>query len=109
MKIKTIASGSKGNCTIVLCDNANLIIDMGISYLTLKRSLEENSLSFSNFNGILITHCHKDHTKGLKTLLSKTSLKVYIPEGMYDSLKEFVPYPKCEFVDDLFFIEDIRI
>lgn len=109
MKIKTIASGSKGNCTIVLCDNVNLIIDMGISYLTLKRSLEENSLSFSDFNGILITHCHKDHTKGLKTLLNKTELKVYIPEGMYESLKEYVTYPKCEFIDDLFYIENVKI
>ena len=68
MKVKTIASGSKGNCTIVLCENTNLIIDMGISYLTLKRSLEANSLSFSQFSGILITHCHKDHIKGLLNL-----------------------------------------
>ena len=58
MKVQTIASGSKGNCTIVLCNDTNLIIDMGISYLTLKNSLEENSLSFDNFKGILITHCH---------------------------------------------------
>ena len=109
MKIKTIASGSKGNCTIVLCENTNLIIDMGISYLTLKRSLEENSLSFSSFSGILITHCHNDHIKGLKALLKNTSLKVYIPEKMYDSLKEVIPYPKCIFIDDKFTIEDIQI
>jgi phosphoribosyl 1,2-cyclic phosphodiesterase len=49
MKIKNIASGSKGNCTIVLCDDTNLIIDMGISYLSLKKSLEENSLLFIIF------------------------------------------------------------
>ena len=109
MKIKTIASGSKGNCTIVLCDNINLIIDMGISYLTLKRSLEENSLSFSDFKGILITHCHKDHTKGLESLLKKTHLKVYIPESMYESLKEYVPYSKCEFIEDEFYIENVKI
>ena len=109
MKVKTIASGSKGNCTIVLCEHANIIIDMGISYLTLKRSLEANSLSFQDFSGILITHCHKDHTKGLKTLLDKTPLKVYIPEKMYDSLKDIVPYPKCVMIDDNFFIEDVQI
>ena len=73
MKVQTIASGSKGNCTIVLCNDTNLIIDMGISYLTLKNSLEENSLSFDNFKGILITHCHKDHTKGLSSLIKKTN------------------------------------
>lgn len=109
MKVKTIASGSKGNCTIVLCDNTNIIIDMGISYLTLKKSLEENSLSFDNFSAILVTHCHKDHTKGLASLVNKTNLPVYIPENMYDSLKEYVPYAKCNFIDDEFEINDVKI
>lgn len=109
MKVKTLASGSKGNCTIVLCDNTNLIIDMGISYLTLKKSLEENSLSFQDFSGILITHSHNDHIKGLASLIKHTNLTVYIPEGMYDSLKEYVPYPKCHFIEDEFFINDVKI
>ena len=109
MKIKTLSSGSKGNCSIVLCDNTNIIIDMGISYLTLKRSLEENSLSFSNFQGILITHCHKDHTSGLPTLINKTKLNVYIPKDMYDSLKEYVPKERCIFIDDSFNINDVNI
>ena len=109
MKFKTIASGSKGNCTIVLCENTNLIIDMGISYLTLKKSLEENSLSFQDFSGILITHCHNDHIKGLASLIKHTNLNVYIPEGMYESLKEVAPYPKCIFIDDQFEINDVEI
>ena len=109
MKIKTLASGSKGNCSIVLCNDTNLIIDMGISYLTLKRSLEENSLSFLDFQGILITHCHKDHTSGLSTLISKTKLNVYIPKEMYDSLKEYVPKDRCIFIEDKFNINDVSI
>lgn len=109
MKFKTLSSGSKGNCSIVLCDNTNIIIDMGISYLTLKRSLEENSLSFSNFQGILITHCHKDHTSGLSTLINKTNLNVYIPEAMYDSLREYVPKARCVFIEDQFNINDVSI
>lgn len=109
MKIKTLSSGSKGNCSIVLCDNTNIIIDMGISYLTLKRSLEENSLSFADFQGILVTHCHKDHTSGLSTLINKTKLNVYIPKEMYDSLKEYVPKDRCIFISDLFNINDVSI
>ena len=109
MKIKSLSSGSKGNCSIVLCDNTNIIIDMGISYLTLKRSLEENSLSFANFQGILITHCHKDHTSGLSTLVNKTKLNVYIPEEMYDSLKQYVPKDRCIFIEDKFSINDVSI
>ena len=109
MKFKSFSSGSKGNCSIVLCDNTNIIIDMGISYLTLKRSLEENSLSFSNISGVLITHCHKDHISGLSTLMNKTKLNVYIPIDMYDSLKEYVPKTRCVFVDDEFSINDVNI
>ena len=109
MKIKTLSSGSKGNCSIVLCDNTNIIIDMGISYLTLKRSLEENSLSLDDFSGILITHCHNDHIKGLASLVKHSKLNVYIPEAMYDSIKEYVPYPKCIFVEDEFYINDVKI
>lgn len=109
MKVQVVASGSKGNCTIILCKDTNLIIDMGISYLTLKRRLEENSLSFNIFDGILITHCHKDHINGLASLLKHTNLKAYIPREMYDSLKEILPVSKCNFIDDKFTINDTNI
>lgn len=109
MKIKVIASGSKGNCTIVLCKDTNIIIDMGINYLTLKKSLEKNSLSFDDFSAVLITHCHTDHINGLSSLLKKTNLKVYIPEKMYDSLKEYVPLTRCIFVEDKFNINELTI
>ena len=77
IKFKMIASGSKGNCGIILSDKTKLIIDMGISYLTLKRSLEGNSLSLSDFLGVLITHCHKDHMSGLASLIKHTKLLNY--------------------------------
>ena len=109
MKVRTISSGSKGNCAIVLCDETNLIIDMGISYLALQQSLEENSLSFDNFSGILITHNHKDHITGLKNLIKKTDLNVFIPREMYDSIKNSVPEDRCVFVDDEFTIFDVKI
>lgn len=109
MKLKTIASGSKGNCSIVLCDEIKLIIDMGISYLTLKKSLEENSLSFDQFTGVLITHNHKDHVSGLSTLIKKTSLNVFIPKEMYDSLSDIIPEDRCVFIDDNFNLNAVKI
>ena len=93
----------------MLCNETNIIIDMGISFLTLQKSLEENSLSFDNFSAIFVTHCHKDHTKGLATLVKKTKLEVYIPEDMYDSLKEYIPYDRCHFIEDEFQINDVEI
>ena len=109
MKIKTIASGSKGNCSIVITPDTCIIIDMGISYLTLKRSLENNSLSFLDFSGVLITHNHTDHVKGLRALIKNTDLKIYIPEDMYESLSEHLPRSRCVFVDDIFQIDSLEI
>ena len=109
MKIQTIASGSKGNCAIIICDDTKIIIDMGISFITLKRSLEENSLSFDNFSGILITHNHSDHVNGLKTLINKTKLNAYITQEMYESIKEYIPKERCIFIDEEFNINDVEI
>ena len=109
MKVQTIASGSKGNCAIVICNDTKIIIDMGISFITLKRSLEENSLSFNDFSGILITHNHKDHVNGLSTLIRKTKLNAYITEEMYESIKEYIEKERCIFIDEKFNINDINI
>lgn len=109
MKFKVLASGSKGNCTVIISDGAKIIIDMGISYQTLKKSLEEDSLSLNDFTGILITHCHKDHTNGLASLVKHTRLKVYIPIKMYDSLKELISRDDCIFIEDNFKINDLKI
>ena len=109
MKAKTLGSGSKGNTAIVLGTTANLIIDMGLSYLTIKRMLEEDSLSFEDFNGLLITHSHNDHIKGLSTFIKRTKIKIYIPKKMYHELQEIVPIERCEFIEDNFKINDIEI
>lgn len=109
LKFKTLASGSKGNCAIVLCGNTNLIIDAGISYLALKRNLEENNLDFSSFYGILITHSHSDHIKGLSSIIKHTKIKVLIPQKMYPELQEIVPLERIIFIEDKNKIEDTQI
>ena len=109
MKVQTIASGSKGNCTIILCEETKLLIDMGISYLTLKKSLEENSLFLSDFTGILITHCHNDHISGLKQLIKNTHIPCFIPKTMYQSLKDIIPEERCEWLEENNNINNVKI
>ena len=109
MKVQVLGSGSKGNCTIVICNDTKLIIDFGLSYITVKRMLEEKNLTFEDFRGVLITHGHNDHTKGLSSLIKHTNLNVFIPQKMYVDLKEIVPENRCEFIDDKFKIDNVNI
>ncbi len=109
MKVQVLSSGSKGNCTILLCDGGNIIIDMGISYTSLKRKLEEENLSYEDFAGVLITHAHKDHISGLNILMKHTNLCIYIPKKMYQELKEIVPEERCIFIEDNFKVVDVNI
>ena len=109
LKFQTLASGSKGNSAIVLCGDTKLIIDAGISYLAIKRKLEESNLDLSSFSAILITHSHSDHIKGLSSLIKHTKLKVLIPEKMYIELKEIVPKERVIFINDKNKLNDVEI
>ncbi len=109
MKIKTLASGSKGNCSIVLCGNTKLLIDMGISYLQLKKNLSDLSLKISDFAGLLITHAHSDHIKGLSTLTKNEQIKIFIPRQMETELQDKIGNCEVVFIEDCFTINDVQI
>lgn len=109
MKIKTLASGSKGNVTLLICENTKILIDIGLSYISVKGHLEENNIEINSIDGLLITHSHSDHIKGLPTLIKKTNIMVYIPEEMYHEIKDVVPEDRCIFINDKFNINNVNI
>lgn len=66
-----IASGSKGNATIIGNNNTRILIDMGISFVRLKSGLNEIGLDVSDIDGAIFTHNHTDHISGIKFLSPK--------------------------------------
>lgn len=109
MKIKILASGSKGNSSLIICDNTKLLIDIGLSFARIKSHLELNGININDITGLLITHSHSDHIKGLKTFIKETDIKIYIPKDMYHELEEIVPIDRCVFIEDIFNINDVNI
>lgn len=63
-----IASGSKGNATVISDGKTNLLIDCGICKCRLEEGLNEIGLTISDINALLITHGHTDHVSGIKFL-----------------------------------------
>lgn len=78
MHFNVIASGSKGNATLVITSKANILIDLGICLKKLNEGLKEENLSISDIDIALFTHNHTDHIAGLKCLSPK---KLYALEG----------------------------
>lgn len=109
MKIKTLASGSKGNSTLLQSTTTNIIIDLGINYLPLKRMLEEIDLEPQMIDGVLITHIHNDHIKGLASFIKKTNTKVYVPKGIALDICDIIPIENIVTIEDEFSIGDINI
>ncbi len=86
MKVCSLASSSKGNCTIVYNDREILLVDMGITLKDLEEKMSRLNLDMGNIIGVLVTHEHGDHTKGLCTLYKKYRVPVYCHYDAYDGV-----------------------
>lgn len=95
----SLYSGSSGNCSVVRCGRRYLIVDMGKGVRTTMAALKALDLAVSDCDGILVTHEHSDHVKGLASFLKKYPLPVYGAADTLDFLQanEIAP-AACELV-----------
>lgn len=93
MELIVVESGSKGNATLVYDKGRILLIDMGITLSSLKNALKTIDKNLINIDGVLLTHNHCDHTKGLKYI---GPCPIYCVPGTYDSNStiDIMPYSK---------------
>ena len=86
MRFVVLSSGSKGNTTYVECGNVKILIDLGNSCKYVVDKLKGIGVDAKDIDGILITHTHVDHVKGLKVFLNKYHTKVYCTEKIKGDL-----------------------
>ena len=84
MKLSSISSGSKGNCILVENEDTSLLVDVEISKKRVEEGLSCFGKSPEELDGILITHEHSDHIKGLGVFLRKYNMPVYATEKTID-------------------------
>ena len=70
MRLHVLASGSKGNCSVVenRLTGALVVIDCGISKRAFMEGCAECGLDPARVEAVLVTHEHTDHVKGLGVL-----------------------------------------
>ncbi len=77
MRICSLGSGSKGNCTYINVEGKGILIDNGLSCRELANRMADIGLDMSDIKHILITHDHNDHVNGIGVLARKTDAVVY--------------------------------
>ena len=116
MRMVSIASGSSGNCIYVGSDETHILIDAGISNKRIEKGLNEIGVTGNDLDGILITHEHSDHIKGLGVLARKYGTPIYSTKETLEEIgnvKSLGDYPRelfrpiCHDVD--FYIGDLEI
>ncbi len=86
MILRSLASGSSGNCLAVL-GRKKLLIDAGISASRIGQELREAGVSPEELDLILITHEHTDHIAGLAAFLRRSPRPVLLTAGTLRALK----------------------
>lgn len=72
-----LGSGSGGNATVVEFGGVRILLDAGLSAKQLTERLLTVGVDPDSLNGILLTHEHSDHARGLDVLLRKRKVPVY--------------------------------
>ncbi len=78
--MKVLASGSKGNATVITAGSTSILVDAGLSCRELLRRMELVGQNPAALTAILITHEHLDHVTGLAVLARRYNVPVFFTE-----------------------------
>ncbi|MTI70321.1 MAG: MBL fold metallo-hydrolase [Firmicutes bacterium] len=114
LKFCSLASGSSGNCQYIETEKVKILIDAGLSGKKIQNGLDKIGVDPKSIDCILVTHEHKDHTKGVGILSRRFNLPIYANNntwnGMLKDLGKLKDENIREFKSDIDFeISDIGI
>jgi phosphoribosyl 1,2-cyclic phosphodiesterase len=83
VRFTVLASGSKGNSTVVTGGRTRILVDAGLSCRELFRRMKLAGEEPETLDAIVITHEHSDHVGGLAVTARKLGIPVYFTEGTH--------------------------
>ena len=82
LNLYPLYSSSSGNMYLIETDEANVLVDIGVTYKKVNEALTSLSKSVNDIDAIFITHEHSDHIKGLNLFIKNNpSTPVYASKG----------------------------
>lgn len=83
MRFESLASSSSGNAYVVSDQETHILLECGISHKKLQKLA---GFALSEFQGVLVTHEHKDHAKAVQELISR-GMTIYMSQGTAEALE----------------------
>jgi len=83
VRFTVLASGSKGNCTVVSGGHTRILVDAGLSCRELFRRMKQADEDPATLDALIVTHEHQDHVNGLAVTARKLGIPVYFTEGTH--------------------------
>src|ERR1017187_4554321 len=83
VRFTVLASGSRGNATVVSGGRTRILVDCGLSCRELFRRMKLMDEEPETLDAILITHEHSDHVGGVAVTARKLGIPVYFTEGTH--------------------------
>jgi phosphoribosyl 1,2-cyclic phosphodiesterase len=80
MRMTVLASGSKGNSTVISSTRTRVLVDAGLSCRELLKRMSIAGEDPTSLDAILITHEHQDHIAGLSVLARRLNIPVFFTE-----------------------------
>lgn len=109
MLVTVLASGSKGNSTLIKTDKLNILIDAGMNLKYLKEKLAEVDTKVEDINYIFLTHTHKDHVGALSTFVKKNHPILCMGSKMFMDLEYLNNYDDIVILIDELTLEDVHV
>ncbi|HEY1579722.1 MAG TPA: MBL fold metallo-hydrolase [Terracidiphilus sp.] len=83
VRFTVLASGSKGNCSVVTGGKTRILVDAGLSCRELFRRMKQVDENPATIDAIIVTHEHSDHVGGLAVTARKLGIPVYFTEATH--------------------------
>jgi phosphoribosyl 1,2-cyclic phosphodiesterase len=90
MRYSVLASGSTGNSFFIGTEETRLLVDVGLSAKKIENLLKQIGEHPDRLTGILITHEHSDHIRGLGVLARRYNLPIYCNQATWRELERMI-------------------
>ncbi|KQL41507.1 MULTISPECIES: MBL fold metallo-hydrolase [Bacillaceae] len=90
LHFSVLASGSTGNALYVGTEKTKLLVDTGLSGKAMESLFKDINRDIKEVSGILVTHEHSDHIKGLGVLARRYQIPIYANEKTWKAMNHLI-------------------